>query len=346
MNILFVANTIDELNGFAPISGGERQLLGLAKALRARGHTVEIANVFREELPYEKLSTFDIVHLFGSGAPKGVLLNVVRVVHRFYHKPVFFTPVWWPRDAVIQAAQQLSTESVKVEVFDDFEESILLAELCRMVDMLLLNSSAEHEQIKQKLLLGEDRPWRVVHNAVDLEELNASVAQGATQDYILCVGRIELRKNQHTLVKAMKLLQEPPALVLIGSFEKAYTDLWREEMNGLKVQHIPHSAPNAVFAAMRSCRVYAQPSFYETPGLAAMEAAALGCPVVIGELAAEREYFQDYAYYCNPLSVESVAEALQRAIADGAHLKLREHIRSFTYARAAEEVEHAYKELV
>lgn len=350
MNVLFIANTADTLSGELPLSGGERQLLGLKKALETQGHRVRIANIFREELPYEELSDdVDVVHVFSSGAPKGALLNAVAVIKRFYRKPVVMTPVWWPRDAVIQAAQRLSTETVMVKVIDDFENDVLLAELCRRVDMLLPNSVAEYEQIRTKLLLGVDRPCRVVHNAVDLQELDSAVPPGATHDYVLCVGRIELRKNQHTLIEAMHILarqgQKIP-LVLIGSFEKAYTDLWRSKLEDLAVQHIPQCSPSAVITAMKGCRVYVQPSFYETPGLASMEAAAVGAPVVVGSMSAEKEYFSEYAWYCSPFSAESIAEAIGNALEHGPHPKLREHIRQYTYARAAQEAIAAYQEVI
>jgi glycosyltransferase involved in cell wall biosynthesis len=343
MKILFVANVpSDCLWGVAPASGGERQLLGLLEALRAQGHDVELVNVFHEALPFDRLEDYDVVHIFGSAAPKGVLLTCVEAIQRFYMKPVFFTPVWWTKDEVILEAQRLSTEQTRVYVVDDIGDTYALAELCRRA-FLLPSSHAEYEQIKRHLLLGDDRPYAVLRNAVDvreLEELTPTIS--VTADYVLCVGRIELRKNQHNLVRAVQLLRERGrqiGLVLLGAADEAYVKLWWEkETMGEFVQFLPHSSPPVVYALMKGCRVYAQPSFYETPGLASLEAAALGCPLVVGNLGAEREYFDDMAYYCDPRSPESITDALEQALTGGANPLLRATVREkYTYSQAAED---------
>jgi hypothetical protein len=58
---------------------------------------------------------------------------------------------------------------------------------------------------------------------------------------------------------------------------------------------------------------HALPSHIETPGLASLEAAMVGCLPVVGECAPVREYFGDTAVYCDPMSVDSIRSAIVEA---------------------------------
>jgi hypothetical protein len=67
-------------------------------------------------------------------------------------------------------------------------------------------------------------------------------------------------------------------------------------------------------AAFSACEVFALPSTLETPGLAALEAAACGCPVVITSVGSTKEYFRNDAIYVDPDRIESIADGIQSAI--------------------------------
>jgi glycosyltransferase involved in cell wall biosynthesis len=64
---------------------------------------------------------------------------------------------------------------------------------------------------------------------------------------------------------------------------------------------------------MAKATVHCLPSFGETPGLANLEAAAAGCPLVVSNRGAEREYFGDLAEYCDPLDPDSIRVAVLAA---------------------------------
>ncbi len=53
-------------------------------------------------------------------------------------------------------------------------------------------------------------------------------------------------------------------------------------------------------SAYAAARVFALPSWFETPGLAALEAALAGCAVVITPYGSTREYFGDLVEYARP----------------------------------------------
>jgi glycosyltransferase involved in cell wall biosynthesis len=64
-------------------------------------------------------------------------------------------------------------------------------------------------------------------------------------------------------------------------------------------------------SAYAAARVFALPSWFETPGLAALEAALAGCAVVITPFGSTREYFGGLATYARPHRVDEIRRALR-----------------------------------
>ena len=164
------------------------------------------------------------------------------------------------------------------------------------------------------------------------------------------VGRWELRKNQLGLLEA--LADTDYQILIIGgenSYDREHNQAARRlaEERG-NVQILPATTDRAFLAGlMKNTKVLAQPSFYETPGLAALEAAACGAAVVVAERGCTREYFGDEPYYCDPTDAGSIRRAVEAALTSGPSPVLKERIgREFTWRRAAEETKLAYEQLL
>ena len=78
------------------------------------------------------------------------------------------------------------------------------------------------------------------------------------------------------------------------------------------------------------------PSWFETCGLSTLEAAAMGCNVVVTDRGYTSEYCNGNAFYCDPSSPSSILEAIDKA-SDTASLKyFREKILTdYTWRNAA-----------
>jgi glycosyltransferase involved in cell wall biosynthesis len=112
------------------------------------------------------------------------------------------------------------------------------------------------------------------------------------------------------------------------------------------VGYLGHEDP-LLRSAYRACEVFVLPSLLETPGLAALEAAAQGAKIVITEVGAARDYFESYAEYVDPASEASVERAIRAQLARRPAAELPSHILdNFTWSHAAKTLIDAYERVL
>jgi hypothetical protein len=217
-----------------------------------------------------------------------------------------------------------------------------------IADVLLPNSEGERDLLVRNFGVSPEK-CVVVCNAVDDTFFDADpgdfVREYGLSDFVLCVGRIELRKNQHSLLAALKDRDLP--VVLIGpAFDRQYMEICRANASDKVrfIEHIPHDRLPSAYAA---ARVHVLPSWYDTPGLVSLEAAAAGCNIVSTDRGCTREYFKDMAWYCDPSDVNSIREAVLAAWNAPNSERLRQFVReNYTWQRAAEQTLQGYQQVL
>jgi alpha-1,3-rhamnosyl/mannosyltransferase len=170
----------------------------------------------------------------------------------------------------------------------------------------------------------------------------------------LFVGTVEPRKNPETLLTAWRLLRarlpDAPPLVVCGRIgwvgEGARLELARARREGWLI-HLERASEAELTALYRRAAVVALPSWYEGFGLPALEAAALGAPVVASDLPVLREVLGDAALFVPPDRPELWARRLEEVLGDeGLRAELgrrgRERAAAFDWARTAEETAAAF----
>jgi glycosyltransferase involved in cell wall biosynthesis len=81
----------------------------------------------------------------------------------------------------------------------------------------------------------------------------------------------------------------------------------------------------------------------ETPGLSSLEAAVMDCNIVATKKGDTYDYFEDYAYYCEPDDVKSITNAIDKAYNAPINPKLKEKILAkYIWEKTAEETIKAY----
>lgn len=208
-------------------------------------------------------------------------------------------------------------------------------------DLLLPNSTMEARAIAHEL--GVTTPTYVVPNAVDADifTLPAGAARGQT---VVCAGRLEPHKNQLGLIKALS--RTSADLVIVGPRHPehpGYAERCRRSA-GPRTTFLPAMAPHDLARLFQRASVHVLPSYFETTGLANLEAALCGAAVVSTERGYAREYFGENAAYCDPSSTSSIHDAVQAAAVRGASEALRERILScYTWRHTAAATAAAYE---
>lgn len=147
------------------------------------------------------------------------------------------------------------------------------------------------------------------------------------EKYIICVGTVEERKNQISVVKALAQLPSDIHLVIVGRHRGRYFSDIMNEAKGLKLESRIHAITNADFEdfpALYACAIAsAYMSHYEGFGIPVLESMCCDTPVVTSNISSMPEAGGDAALYCPPDRPSIIAMNLKSIIEDP---KLREQL--------------------
>lgn len=325
------------------------------------------------------LKNYDIVHLFNLTRPYDTALQLRNAKRQ--GKPVCLSTIYWNMDELLNLTaskepfwlpaerrcklllkQVLSLANAKfrhnVDEVSVMENILFIKKVQREVlegvDMLLPNSTTELNLLKKDFPLISSKPAKVVYNCIDGEVFGDAIpldheseSKNRSGDFLLIVGRIEQRKNQASLLNAMRSTDIP--VVMVGDVSSRSYYYLAIKPNMKKKDRLLSARDNAELKPIyRSARVHILPSFYDTPGLVSLEAGAYGCNLVMSAIGSQREYFGNMVEYCDPYSEESIREAVERAWGKPwPNLELASFIqKKYTWQVAAKQTYEAYVQLL
>jgi glycosyltransferase involved in cell wall biosynthesis len=208
--------------------------------------------------------------------------------------------------------------------------------------MILPNSISEYKRITQTYPC--NARYTIIPNGVDAELFHRDDNIKKDSNLVLCVARIEGIKNQLNLIKALN--NTPFKLLLIGSHapnQKSYYDECRITA-APNISFIDHVSQEELVHYYQRAKVHILPSWFETTGLSSLEAAVMGCSIVITDKGDAKEYFGSNAFYCNPADPQSILTAVERASNSRYSEALHETIlRKYTWKQAAIQTYKAYQ---
>lgn len=169
------------------------------------------------------------------------------------------------------------------------------------------------------------------------------VQQYGMSDFVLCVGRIESRKNQLMLLKALED-SEIPVVIAGGGFtyQPGYDQAVRNFRRRGKTLVLGRISPEMLASAYRAARVHCLPSWYELPGLVTLEAASYGCNVVASASGTIHDYLGEKVFYCDAWNEHSIRNAVLAAYYSPLAAGLKESAMRFTWAETARRTHEVY----
>lgn len=157
------------------------------------------------------------------------------------------------------------------------------------------------------------RGWHVPNGAVLADPKDPPA--GLPEQFLLCVGRIEARKNQLALIDAARSLDLP--VVLAGApnpRHRALVAAVEERARESDVIWFPSLDHNVLASLYRKTACHVLPSWCEVVPLVDLEAAVNGAPVVTTTRGYSGEYLGDGASYWDPGSSTSLERLIAAAL--------------------------------
>ncbi len=328
--------------------GGEVQLLKTKEYLEKAGQPVTLFDPWTH-----KLRDFDILHTFGSvkdalpmmeTAKRAGVKNVLSTICWYNWRSAWETPGPW-----VARVAALGRHAGKVLLPGIPSARKRMMEIS---DILMPNSTSEADQLTRFFGVSRDKV-RVIPNAVDPSFADAKpdlfIQKYGLRDFVLCVGRIEPRKNQLGMIRAMN--GTGLTFVLIGDPVSTYPDYYQACRTAARpnihfLGGLPHGS-ELLKSAYAACNTFLLASWLETPGLAALEAGLAGAKVVITKDGATREYFQELATCVDPSNISDIRSMTLAVFKKAKDTRLQDRIRqNYTWQRTAEKVLVEYQRIL
>lgn len=352
---------------FSAPGGDTTQILKTKEYLEKIGVSVDISLELTPDV-----SKYDIVHVFNLMRPQELYLQVKNA--KKYGKKVALSTIYGPyeeyekkaRGGILQLINNMLTitqiEYLKViaRAVLNFEFSKgtcvyllnghkrLQRKIIKMVDVFLPNSDSEMFRVAKDFNLSSYN-YIAVANAVDVnkfdyENISIDPELEKYKDCVLCVSRIEGRKNQLNIIRACNDL--PYKFVYIGkagaNFQK-YFEQCKKEANE-KTFFLGQIEHEKLPQFYKLAKVHILASWMETPGLSSLEAGVMKTNIVVTKKGDTEDYFGDLAFYCEPDDLKSIRNAVKKAYESPFDERLLTRIvQNFTWEDTARQTLDGYK---
>jgi glycosyltransferase involved in cell wall biosynthesis len=167
------------------------------------------------------------------------------------------------------------------------------------------------------------------------------------RDFVLVVGRLELRKNQLMLLHALEESDLPVVFADGGfTYQPDYSNLCHTFKRKGRTLFTGRLTDELLVSAYRACKVHCLTSWYELPGLVSLEAARYGCPIVASSWGCLPDYLGPSCEWCSPEDPESIRNAVLKAFENGKRGSATAMAGQYTWERfGAETLAHYGKAL-
>lgn len=347
---------ISRANLFTVPGGDTVQISETARALKALGVDADI-HLSDETIDY---SQYQLIHFFNVIRPDAILPHIKKSELPFVLSPIFvdYSEVERKFKSFPMRLASNIFGPDGMEFLKNIARSVLKqqpplpidylinghkrsVENCLQASRVLLpNSNNEYNRLQKRYRF--DTPYIKVPNAVGSEFMD-DLLPAVERSGVLCIGRIEVIKNQLNLIKALNGTDIPLKIIGKPAPNHQQYHLKCMKVAGNNVQFLGQLDKTNIIGELAKAKVHVLPSFFETTGLSSLEAAAMGCNVVITTRGDATEYFGDAAIYCEPDQPETIKSAVEKALHSPVNPDLRQMVmKNYRWDIAAQKTASAY----
>lgn len=331
MKIAFLFNRLRLSKGDGIVS----QALTWKRILESRGHQVDLAGSWN----FVDYSQYDIVQLFGKPIN---LLDDVRGLE-MKTRNIVVAPIFDkdPQYSFVTYKFLSYMGSERLRTYNNF---YALRRVGKSVKGCLVRSLYELNVMRDVFGYDADK-CKVVMLSNGMESKPFSLER---EMFCLHISRLGATgKNVRRLIEASEKYQF--RLVLGGMLketEKAEFDYWMKGKH--YVEYLGYLSDEKKKDLCMKAKVFALPSFVEGVGLAALEAATLGCDVVITNIGGPKEYYNGLAKAVDPNNVDEIGQAVKFFLDGNTYQPaLSKHIvDNYSDEKVAMNLEKAYLEML
>jgi glycosyltransferase involved in cell wall biosynthesis len=327
------------------IGGGDKvQIVNTAAELRNLGIEVDI----RDDTYNVDVSSYDVVHIFQLDWGSDAYFHTKNV--KAQGKPIVLSPIHhllseverFDKEYVFdyrRLAKYLCRDQFGKDVLKNFYRSLfnprklkptfesairglknMHREALELADIVLVQTEMEARDLEE--VYGIDLEWKRAVNGVGKQFIvNEAVPNKlGFENYLISVGRIEARKNQLSIIQAVKKLRaetgEDIKLVLIGKkifmthMEYTIRTFWEIRKNKDWITYIEQVPYEEMQGYYQHAKVGISASWFESTGLTLLEALFCGANVVAAS-EPTKEYLGGYATYCDPGNIGDIKNSIK-----------------------------------
>lgn len=292
--------------------------------------------------------------------PTSLGYDVLHITHQLQRYFVLPIP---PRCGTIVTLHDLNFLHERRTPWQRFRAVRRVGQLLARADVVVCISEFVRQDLLANRSLFKLKPHvriEVIHNGIMFAEAPAACPTSLTHlsqtRYLLCIGVLLHKKQQHLLVDMLAHLDSNLHLVLVYSEERdPYAAQVREAIARLGLTHRVHLLSEVSDEEkqylLAHCTAYVHPSIAEGFGIPPIEAMYFGRPTFVSRATSLPEVCGEEAYYFGDTAPEAMAETLQAGLADYAAQidkadRLRAWAKRYDYRRMASEYYQLYQELL
>lgn len=154
----------------------------------------------------------------------------------------------------------------------------------------------------------------------DVSSFARIIRKPSEKPVIICIARLEREKGVDVLIRACSLLQKPIQLCLVG--DGSERQRLEQQVKSLKLDQQVHfvgkKSQQEIQQLLSTAWIYVQPSHFEGWGMAVVEAAAVGLPIVMTDVGCAGELLkqEESALIVHPGDAVGLARAIDRVMND------------------------------